>query len=198
MASYATVDELRAILTQVPDNVTTDAQLQTALDEATEIVDLALGFSFAAYGATATDKDIRATATGEYLSVPACDPASVAAVATVSARGETGESETTLAGWMEEDDELPVTVRLYRGGCWIRGVWYRVTAKWGYGPAPDAIKRVTKEVAVNLWGSRDSRQVSDVVGVEGGGAVGYNRELTNRQKMVVARIKDKYGELGVA
>jgi hypothetical protein len=54
------------------------------------------------------------------------------------------------------------------------------------------------ELAVNLWGSRDARQFTDVVGVEGGGAVGYNRALTNRQKMIIDDVRTKYGQWGFA
>jgi hypothetical protein len=47
--AYATVAELRRILTQVAGGATNDALLQDALDDATSIVDGELGFSFAAY-----------------------------------------------------------------------------------------------------------------------------------------------------
>ncbi len=191
--AYATVAELRRILTQVAGGATNDALLQDALDDATSIVDGELGFSFATYPDTATAKDIRAVG-GEYLYLPNYEAASVSAVAIVYSRGETGETTEAVTGYLADEDVRPY--RLWRAGGWPAGLWYRVTAKWGNGEAPDAIKRVVLEVAVNLWGSEGSRQISDVVGVEGGGAVGYNRAWTNRQREILANTRRQYGHLG--
>lgn len=195
--AYATLAELREMLVQVPEGSDNDTLLGKMLDRATAIVDRALGFSFAAYGASATAKDVRARVTGDYLYLPIYLAGSVASVYSVSDKARSTESTTLVSSWVAEEDERPY--RLYRGGDgWWRGTWYRVTAKWGYGPAPEDIKLVTLELAVNLWGSRDSRMISDVVGVEGGGAVGYNRALTNRQRLIVDDVRTQYGEWGIA
>lgn len=190
--AYGTVAELRELLTQVPAGAANDTLLGRMLDRATAIVDRTLGFGFAAYG-TAAAKDIRATG-GEYLYLPACEAASVTGVSVVYDRGLTGESTLAITGYVADEEARPY--RLWRFAGWTSGAWYRVTAKWGYGPAPDDVELVTLEVAVNLWGSRSATQISDVVGVEGGGAVGYNRALTNRQRLILDAVRAQYGEWG--
>ena len=82
---------------------------------------------------------------------------------------------------------------LYRkyGALWRAGR-YAATAQWGYGAAPTAVVAVTCELAVNGWRGRDRGLFSDVVGVDGGGAVGYNRALTNRQRFVLEQVRFQY------
>lgn len=194
--AYATVAELRQILTQVKAGAAEDALMEIILDRATEIADLALTFSFAdwpEYGG-ATERDIRAIG-GQYLWPKCYQPTTLTKIEAVYSRGRATETTTEVEDWICEESELPYSV--YRDAGWIRGQWYRLTAVWGYGPAPESIKQVTLEVAVNLWGSRDSRQISDVIGVEGGGAVGYQRALTNRQKLILDSVKLKYQGVGL-
>jgi hypothetical protein len=81
--------------------------------------------------------------------------------------------------------------------------WYpgrfTIIAKWGPGSAPQSLVEVVLEVAVNLWREKDKGSFSDVIGVEGDGAVavGYQRAFTNRQKAVIEQIKRLYGPLPV-
>ena len=71
MTSYATIAQLRAkpYLDQVKAGGTEDAALQTVLDRANAIISDVLKITFATYGATATDRDVRGDG-GEYLRPP--------------------------------------------------------------------------------------------------------------------------------
>jgi hypothetical protein len=193
--SYGTVAELRTRLPQVPAGAATDALLQELLDQATAVVDGELGFSFAAYGA-ATDRDIRAQRSGEELFLPCYELGGITAVKRVSGRGTTSESTEDITDYVAGEDARPAY--LWRGAGWTGGAWYRVTAPWGYGEAPVDVVKVTLELAVNDWRGRDRGMYSDVIGVEGGGAVGYARSLTNQQRMILQDVRLKYGEFGVA
>jgi hypothetical protein len=184
--SYATVEQLREYLEQVPAGDDEDAALEACLARAHAIVNEVLGFTFADYGATATDKDMRGEG-GEWLWPPAYEAASITGIARVSARGEDEESETAVTGYVVDEDARPYGV--WRGNGWTRGAWYRVTAVWGYGAAPDSVVEVELEVAVNIWRSKDRGMFSDVIGVEGGGAVGYARALTNQQRMIIDQVR---------
>lgn len=191
--AYATVNQLREVLTQVPTGAANDAKLQTVLDDATDILDGELGFSYVAYGVAAA-KDVYNETAGQYLYIPAhqiATPSTVTAVSLVLNKGETAEDTETWTDWTELTDG-----RLYRHAGWNGGAWHRITAKWGYGTVPVSLGRVCLEVAVNLWGAQDSKQISDVVGVEG--AVGYNRALTRRQLMVIDDCRRRAGEYGFA
>lgn len=183
--AYGTIAEMYALLPQVTVNAANDALLGVMLDRATDIVDMALGFSYVAYGA-ATEKDVRAVG-GQYLELPAYELGSITAIYRVSGKGTDSEDATDE---VDEYDALD-DGRLYANGGWAAGVWYRITAEWGYGTPPDSIVQVTLEVAVNLWRGKDRGLYSDVIGVEGGGAVGYQRALTNQQRMIIAGARTK-------
>ncbi len=180
--SYATVVQLRAYLPQVATGATIDTALQVILDRAYDIVNLALGFTFAAASAAAA-KDVRAQG-GQYFDLPAHTIGSVTVVSEVNFKGTAYESTEILTDFDELEDG-----RLWRSVGWEPGEWYRVTAPWGYGVAPAAIVEVELELAVNLWRSKDRGMFSDVIGVEGGGAVGYTRALTNQQKMIIDQVR---------
>lgn len=187
--AYATATQLREYLdaNQVADDAETTALLETILDRATDIVDGALGFSFSAYG-DASAKDVRAVG-GEYLELPPYELGSVTSVYRVYDKGTSDEDTEEITDYVVLDDG-----RLYRQGGWTAGGWYRVTASWGYGPAPDAIVEVTLEVAVNIWRGRSALQWSNTYGDEGGGAVTYNRALTWAQRSIIDAVRaDVFG-----
>lgn len=195
MASYATVAQFKRYLKQLATvtDATVLADIQDVLDRATDIVDLALGFSFVAYGAAAA-RDLRALGGDVWDIAPPHEIASVASVYEITSKGTTYESTSEITDYEELEDG-----RLFRGAGWAPGAWYRITAEWGYGPAPAAIVEVTLEVAVNIWRSSDRGQFSDVIGVEGGGAVGYQRALTNQQRMIIDQVRMRVlGGPGVA
>lgn len=184
--SYATVAQLRGYLTQTTNIV--DATLQEILDRAHEILDEALGIPFAGYG-EAVAKDILA-AGGVWLDLPAHQAGTVTAVQALAYRGMAGESAQAITGYVEEEDG-----RLYCDAGWLEDVWYRVTAVWGYGPAPASVIEVELEVAVNIWQSRTSPIWAANAGAEGGGSVPVNRALAWAQRSILEGIRDKY--LGV-
>jgi hypothetical protein len=189
--AYGTVAQLREMLPQVPDTTANDALLATFLDRATELVEGQLGLVFAAYPATATARRFNARG-GAYLRLPYYLAGSLTELRYVYA--DLSDAEIASTDYEIEADDHTA---LWRPGGWTPGR-YEATAKWGYGPAPAAIVQVTLEIAVNLWRGRDRGMFSDVVGVEGGGAVGYQRALTNQQRMVIQSVATKYGNYGFA
>lgn len=192
--SYATVLQIRDYLDQAPPGAPGDLQLQTVLDRASAIIDEVLGFRFDGYAAG--DRDVRAGG-GEYLWLPRHEPASVTDVEIVHGRGTAFETTTTVDDWLAEDEE-GIPQRLWRGAGWTRGAWYRVTAEWGNGDAPASIVEIELEIAINIWRSADRAMFSDVIGVEGGGAVGYQRALTNQQRMIIDAVRLRMLGPGIA
>ena len=70
---------------------------------------------------------------------------------------------------------------------WLSGLPYTVSATFGYTTVPADIVECCLEIAVRIWRGRDAG-FSDVVGVEGSGAVGYNGALP----AMVKRVLDHY------
>ncbi len=194
MAAYATVDQLREMLPQVAAGAANDLLLVSMLERATRVAEGRLGFQFAEYGAAAS-KDFVGQTTGQVLVIPAHQAGSVTAIAELECKGMTSEWSTALTEWVELAEEISAGARLFRYAGWRTG-WFRATAVWGYGPAPAEVVEVVLELAVNLWRGRDRGMWSDVVGVEGGGAVGYVRALTNQQRMVLDDVRARYGQWG--
>lgn len=196
---YATVAEFRAMMTQMPAGATVDAMIQEYLDRAKAKIDGELGFSFAAFGAAPTDQDFYMKVASQYLTLPAYLDGSITHVYLLYSKGTPAEStvEVLSTEYAVLDEGAANGQRLYRDVGWPKG-WYRVTAKWGYGPPPDDIVQVCLEKAINLYIGAQGGQFSDVVGIEGGGAVGYNRAWTNDQRNVLANTRMRYGEYGFA
>ena len=201
MASYARVMDMRELLPQVPAGAEQDARLQTCLDRATAMAEAETGVPFAAHGAVATDKDFCVRLyDAQYLTLPAYLAGSITHVYELDAKGSPSESTTEIAATeydVLDDGEGTTGGRLYRYDGWRSG-WYRVTAIWGYGEAPLELVQVVLEKAVNLWLGAQGGQFSDVVGIEGGGAVGYNRAWTNAQRAVIDAVRLRYGQYGFA
>ncbi|HPL30958.1 MAG TPA: hypothetical protein PLG21_23175 [Anaerolineae bacterium] len=184
--SYATIAELRAYLPQIKVDSTNDALLATVLERAHEIVNDALGFEFTAWGATVTTRDVECRHEGRWLEVPYHKPASITLVKSLSGRGTTYEALTDESDWLEEADG-----RLYRGGGWGLGTWYRISALWGYGSPPASIVEVEIEIAVNIWRGRDASSWQSDVGTDGQGAVGFNRALTWAQRSIIDGVRQR-------
>ncbi len=187
--SYATVEQFRQYLDQIEESDERDADIQAVLDRAHSIVNDALGFSFSEYGETASDKDVRGQG-GEWLWPPAYKAASVTGITRVSARGEDDESEEAVSGYVVDEDLRPY--RIWRAYGWTPGAWYRVTAIWGYGPAPESIVEVELEVAVNIWRSRDAPGFTDAMGVSGEGGFTVHRALTWAQRSIIDGVRVQY------
>lgn len=183
--AYATLDQLYDYLPQLARDEH-DSLLSDILDRAESIVDDALGFQFAGYG-EATTRDVECRVRWRWLEAPAHERGSIVAIAEVSGRGTSSETTTEITEFVEEEDG-----RLYRDEGWTRGAWYRIEARWGYGPPPDDIVEVTLEVAVNIWRGRDASQWSASIGVEGQGSVSYNRALTWAQRSIIEAVRTRY------
>lgn len=168
----------------------TDALLQRVLDRATGIVRGAMrslladpSFDWASYGAAST-KIVRGVP-GEYLYLPPHQAGSVSLVEQLAATNPT--SYTTVA-----DEWLADGERLYRPGRWAYEQRYRVTAVWGYGPTvPDQVVEVVLELAVNIWRSREKGGFSEMVGVEGGGAIRAVSGLTKQQQATLENVRNE-------
>lgn len=190
--TYASVGALRDYLGQVASTGTREAQLSSVLERANSIVNDALGFSFAEYGVEATEREVLSTG-GPWLVPPAYKAGSIESVASISSRGTTAETETAITDYIADEDIRPY--RLYRDAGWTRDTWYRVTAIWGYGEAPDSVIEVELEVAVNIWRSAQGSSFGTTVGVDGSGAVTVNRALTWAQRSILDGVRMSY--LGV-
>lgn len=197
--SYATVTQFRAMLTQAPTGAATDALIQGYLDRATAMIDDELGFSFTIYGA-ATDKDFRLAQASDTLILPAYSAGSITHVYELTAKGTTYEdTEEVLATEYDVLDDATGGTggSLYRYEGWPAG-WYRVTAIWGHGQASADIQQVCLEKAINLYIGAQGGQFSDVVGIDGAGAVGYNRAWTNSQRNTLQQARLAHGQFGFA
>ena len=181
----------------------TTSVLQACLDRATDIVRGAMRslladptFDYAAYGAAST-KIVRGYDTN-YLTLPAYQLASVTLV-----EYQSGSNPSTYTTLISNDWEAQADGRLYRASGWGGGMGgdfprYRITAVWGYGPTvPDAVAEVTLEQAVNQWRSKDRGGFSEVVGVDGSGAVKQVAGLNKLQMQVLTNLRDQLIAIGV-
>jgi hypothetical protein len=183
---YATVAQLRVYLDQVEVTDVTTAALTSILTRATATVKRALqsmtadpSLDFADYAA-ATTKIVTAYG-GVVLNLPPHLAGSVTQVESLTTSNPTTWDALTDE-WYEQDDGS-----LYRTYGWASVYMpaptrYRVTAQWGYGPAPSDIEEVTLELAVNTWRSTDKGGFTEMVGVEGQGSVKVIANLTPGQK----------------
>lgn len=192
--AYATVANIREYLDQVPTNAGTTALLQNVLDRATAIIDTELGFAFGS--SAVTTRTVYGDGT-DFLQPPRFVAGSVTAVTTTSGY--------TVPDYVEQDGWLVVTRagRLgnqYGGATgllaparygegWAAGLPYTVAATYGYPTVPADIVECCLEIAIRIYKAKDAG-FSDVVGVEGSGAVGYSGALP----ALVRRILDRYRE----
>lgn len=192
--AYASVAQFRAVMTQITTGATYDALILQKLDEATGVINGALGpgNEFKGYLATATAKRISAGGSCLLL-LPYYESGSLTSIAPVYSDLTTGTAYTRATDYEIEDDDHTV---LYNPGGWPRQR-YEVTAKWGFGQPPVELTGVCVEIAVNLWLGGQGGQFTDVVGIEGVGAVGYNRAFTNRQRQIIEAVRTKYHMMGV-
>jgi len=160
---------------------------------ATAEVEDALGFKFEGYLAAETARKFNSNGGATLLKLPYYEAGSLTNVSTVSGSG----TEATLTEITDYDIEDDDHTYLYRSWGWSAGR-YSATAKWGYGEPPTEVVELTLQKATNLFIGAQGGQYSDVVGVEGAGAVGYNRAWTHAQRAVIASVRTKYGALGFA
>lgn len=173
---------------------TTDTLLQACLDRATGIVRGALrsmladpAFDWVAWP-SATTKIVRSYG-GAYLTLPPHQAGSATLVEQVATTNPT--SYSALADeWLQESG------RLYRPGLWPIDARHRVTAVWGYGPTvPAQAIEVVLELAVNIWRARDKGGFTEMVGVEGGGAIRAVAGLTKQQQQALENLRNELYQL---
>lgn len=194
MTAYVTHTDMRLYLDKIPAGAPTDTLLDTIGVRATDMVNTELQFAFDGY-TTATDRIVYGTG-NPYLYLPYHRIGSVTAISW----GPSGN----LTDWVEQDDGrvFRTTVDIYsynpfnspaqrNSYGWTSGA-YRVTADWGYGAVPDAVKEVALEVAVNIYRSRDKGLWTDVIGVEGSGGIRYIGGFTKQQAEILKKTQDKY------
>lgn len=201
--AYTTVAELRKYLDQVPAGSAVDETLDSMLDRSTAIVRGVLRtmvgehqLDFLAAGGNwpaASDKIVDSLHT-PYLRLPAHQIGSVTAVIRRydNFNMQNRYEETSDGKYLV----LYKTTNRRHLDTW-RGERYTVTAVWGYGPPPDDVIEVVLEIAVNMWHSHEAGRFSNVVGVEGDGAVGYEGTLTPQQKMTLKNVAKQYKHITV-
>jgi len=191
--AYATVAQLRDYLPQIPASIATDARLGDILARASQVIDTEVGYSFTV-PPTVSTRVVYGDGT-DYLIPPPFVAGSVTGVTapagftvpTYVAQGRArvvlrdgllapAYAHASLAGWPYG-----------RVGGWLAGVPYTVTATYGHASVPADIVECCLEIAVRIWRGRDAG-FSDVVGVEGSGAVGHNGALP----ALVRRTLDAY------
>lgn len=206
--AYATIPEIKEYLSQVAGDNTNDKVLGKALARATSMIDEALGFSFGKYdvvteelsGDYAEGTKVITSWGGAYLQLPPHEVGSEAVDLAVI--GPDGETTIPTTEYQEQVDGSLYAVQLatigqtlYSAGRYIVG-WapgrYTITANWGYGAPPDAIKEVCLELAVNIWRGRDRGMWTDVVGVEGSGGLRFTGGLTNQQRAIIESVYSRY------
>jgi hypothetical protein len=184
--AYATIEQLRAYLPQIKETVSRDDLLADVLDRATAIVDRETGLAFGTAAAGSRTAYGDGTA---WLVPPHYTAGSLTAVTTISG--------WSVPAYTEQDGMLVARsssgiLGLNRAGDpflgWAAGVPYTVAATFGYADVPADITECTLELAVRIWRARDAG-FSDVVGVQGGGAVGYNGALPALVKRILEGYK---------
>lgn len=189
-----TKEDVYQFLEQVTPSAPNDALLDTICSRVDSIISEYIGYTWDAYASVASVMTVTGSGTA-WLYLPPHQPGSVTLV---TLEGYT-DAYTTL--YAEQPDGslyltgVPPYSRFY-GWPYQR---FAVTAKWGYGAVPEALKEVAVELAVNLWLERQKGMFSDVIGVEGEGGVsiGYRRAWTNRQKVILDIYAHKFAQVTV-
>ena len=173
--------------------VALDALLQDILDRACAMVESALlPVEYAAYGAASAEVVRSEPYRTTYMRLPAHQHGSVTAVV------EVAKLTSTTGTTIDPDDYVQKAGYLIAADAetrWRAHAAYRITAVWGYGPAPADVQQVALELAVNAWRQRDRGLYSEVQGVEGGGAVSYVGGINATQRMVIHRARAQWREV---
>lgn len=186
MATYATVAQFREYRPQTTAAKVPDPLVTQLLERAHDLINKALGFQFEAWGDPATRK-VRGKGT-PYLALPAFKEGSITGVV-CDYDGDAVDADE----WEEDGDALYRVDGQGNEGNWGR-YRYTVTGIWGYGPAPAAIVELELELAVNIWKSAATGSFTNVIGVEGGGGVGYEGAMTPLQRKAIALVRAKHNK----
>jgi hypothetical protein len=166
----------------------TDDVLQAVLDRATQVLDTAIGYSFTLSASASQVVYGDGTA---YLVPTAC----------LTVSGVTAPTGYDIPDYVLRDGMLILTdsagvlvPEAYAGRspvpAWREGVPYTVAGTFGYAAVPDDIVEACLEVAARIWRGRSSG-FSDVIGVEGGGAVGYEKAFPAMVRHTIGRYRAK-------
>lgn len=173
--------------------VALDALLQDILDRACAMVESALlPVEYAAYGAASVETIRSEPFRTTYFRLPAHQHGSVTSVVEVARMTSTTGTTIDTDDYVQKDGYLIAADIEYR---WRAHTPYRVTAVWGYGPAPADVQQVALELAVNAWRQRDRGLYSETQGVEGGGSVSYVGGINATQRMVINRARSQWREV---
>lgn len=179
---YAQPALLRQYLTQADPTATVSGDLSGILERATAIAETVLGFAYAG-----TDESEKRVIGGgsPYLLLP---PHEAGSVTEIDPEPDSGEWEESGARLLLLDSDGGYLNWTRRG--------YMVTANWGCGSPPLDVVEVVLELAVQIHQGKDSG-FSGIVGVDGGGAVGYEKALNPRQKMILVKRRAEMFPMGV-
>ena len=173
--------------------VALDALLQDILDRACAMVESALlPVEYAAYGAASVEVVRSEAYRTTYMRLPAHQHGSVSLVVEVRRLTDTTGTTIDSADYVQKNGYLIAADIENR---WRAHAAYRITAVWGYGPAPADVQQVALELAVNAWRQRDRGLYSETQGIEGGGAVSYVGGINATQRMVINRARAQWREV---
>lgn len=180
---YAQPHHMRDYLTQLDPTAAVSGNLSAILERATQAVETVLGYAY-----MGTVEEARRVIGGgsPYLTLP---PHTVGTVTEIDPEPTSGEWEEIGMRLVLLNADTGVYI------CWTRR-GYMVTADWGCGSPPPDVVEVVLELAVQIYQGKDSG-FSGIVGVDGGGAVGYEKALNPRQKLVLMKRRSEMFPMGV-
>jgi hypothetical protein len=182
----ASREQFRRAYPQVPAGAQNDILIDEYLARAEAMITEYIGLSYEGYTpGTETVMNYGS----EWLLLPAHQRGSITQIATE------GGVVIPTSVWVEDMDGnvylksgLGYYASAYSAGyIWAPGR-YVVTANWGWGEVPADLELACLEITMNLWQEKNKGSHSDVVGVEGSGGelrVGYQKGITNRQRMIL-------------
>lgn len=200
MTSYVDIPEMRRYLDQVPEDPDTDLLLQDILDRATSMIDTYLGFSYAPYPDAGADEETDKIVFGGGSSLLTLPPHQIGSVITIVPEDGTPVDDTTYTEQADGTIYLDsshvaypapyASLSRYPGWGFYR---YTVTANWGYGPVPEAVKEVCLQLAMTTWKGKDKGFMTDFIGANGTSGQRFTGGLPRPLRDVLEIEKAKWG-----
>lgn len=193
--SLATVTHFRDYMDQIPASAATDTKIQAVLDRASTIIEGEVGITFTVPAAAST-RTVYGDGT-DYLVLPRFVTVSGTVTAVTSLSGvsiptyveQAGALVVTRDGVIGQPSGGSYLITGYSPyGGWSAGIPYTIAASYGFAAVPADIIECCLELSVRIWRAKDAG-FSDVVGVEGGGAVGYSGTYPKLVKQILNRYK---------
>lgn len=181
----------------------TDSLLAAVLDRATDMIRSAMRalladttFDYLPWP-TASTRIVRGVDSYE-LRLPSYQASSVTLIEAQTGSWPSSYTALDALAWEEIEGGAVFRSSGWGGANFGDSPRYRVTAIWGYGPTPpDAIVELCLELAVNIWRSRDKGGFSEVIGVDGGGAIRQVAGMNKGQIAVLESVRDQLIIIGV-